>query len=66
MSTSQDQINRLKRDLRLTKDKYEDLVVELESKERQLLQMEDVTLLNYRQKANLNRKEIDTGKKWVL
>jgi len=45
MSTSQDQINRLKRDLRLTKDKYEDLVVELESKERQLLQMEDVTLL---------------------
>lgn len=41
MSTSQDQVNRLKRDLRLTKDKYEDLVVELESKERQLLQMED-------------------------
>lgn len=65
MSTSQDQVNRLKRDLRLTKDKYEDLVVELESKERQLLQMEDVTLLNFRQMANLNRKEIDTGRKWA-
>ncbi len=65
MSTSQDQVNRLKRDLRLTKDKYEDLVVELESKERQLLQMEDVTLLNFGQMANLNRKEIDTGRKWA-
>jgi len=44
MSSSQDQINKLKRELRLVKDRYEDLSVELQAKENQLLQMEDVNM----------------------
>ncbi len=42
MSSTQDQLNKLKKELRLTKDRYEDLAGELSSKEQQLLEMEDV------------------------
>lgn len=42
MATAQDQVNRLKRELRLTKDRYDDLVLELQDKENNLLRMEDV------------------------
>ena len=43
MASSQtDIINRLKRDLKLTKEKCEDLANELQLKENQLLEMEAV------------------------
>lgn len=47
MSTAQDQINRLKRDLRHYKDRNEDFAIELQEKENQLLRMEDVNFLHY-------------------
>jgi len=59
MATSQEQINKLKRELRLTKDRYEDLSRELQDKENHLLQMEDVIFFYDHRSLYITRKEID-------
>jgi hypothetical protein len=42
MATGQDQVAKLKRELRIAKDRCDDLAQELTEKENQLLRMEDV------------------------
>lgn len=57
-SSQQDIINRLKRDLKLTKERCEDLANELNIKETQLMEMEAVTFfLALKENQPLSRTE---------
>ena len=42
MTTAQDQMKRLKRELHLTKERYDDLIMELHENQEQLIKVEDV------------------------
>lgn len=58
MTTTQiDQINRLKKDLKLTKERCEDLANELQQKDNQLIQMEAVCSTQFLKFAHPSRKE---------